>query len=104
MRLIVKLLASGAAAASATAALAIAAVIAAPPPAEAGYWRDNERRVGIWMFVRKAPDEELWEACRRVYGRDVYQVRGAGPRKARCYVDSSQIYNPGGSYRRDGRD
>ncbi len=103
MGLLIKLLTSGAAAASAAVALAVAAMTAAPLPAEAGYWRDNERRVGIWMFVRKAPDEELWEACRRVYGRDVYRVRGAGPRKARCYVDSSQIYNPGGFYRRDGR-
>jgi hypothetical protein len=104
MRRFIETLPATPAAATAVLAVTLAGMTAAPPPAEAGFWRDNERRVGIWMFVRKAPDEELWEACRRVYGRDVYRVRGAGPRKARCYVDSSQIYNPGGFYRRDGRD
>ena len=85
-------------------AIAAAAIAAAPSSAQAGYYYGNGGRTAVWMYVRKHPSEDIWEACRRVYGRDVYQVRGAGPRKARCFVDASQVGNPQGFYHSDGRD
>lgn len=78
-------------------ALAAATSMSIPAPqAEAGSYRGGDGVVGIWVFIRKHPAEDIWEACRRVYGRDVYQVRGAGSRKARCYVDASEAGNPRG--------
>jgi hypothetical protein len=50
----------------------------------------------VWVYIRKHPAEDIWEACRRVYNRDVYQVRGAGERRARCFVDASEVGNPRG--------
>jgi len=79
--------------------LALAATIlcaslsVAPPPAKAG----NYNRTGVWVYIHKDPSEDVWEACRHVYGRDVYQVRTAGPTKARCFVDASEVSNPRGS-------
>lgn len=81
-------------------ALAAAAVLtAATPfsaPADAGSYHGPAGRTAVWVYIRKAPDEDIWEACRRVYRRDVYQVRGAGPRRARCFVDASEVGNPQG--------
>ena len=64
--------------------------------AKAGVFSGNGGRTAIWVYIRKSPNEGIWEACRRVYRRDVYQVRGAGPRKARCYIDASEAGNPKG--------
>ncbi len=81
-------------------ALFTAAVMAAgltdTRPASAGSYSGNAGRTAIWVYIRKQPDEGIWEACRRVYRRDVYQVRGAGRRKARCFVDASEASNPRG--------
>lgn len=65
-------------------------------PASAGSFSSNAGRTALWVYIRKHPDEGIWEACRRVYRRDVYQVRGAGPRKARCFIDASEASNPRG--------
>ena len=67
-----------------------------PPPAQAGLFNNDAGRTATWVYIRKHPSEDIWEACRRVYGRDVYQVRGAGERRARCYIDASQVGNPAG--------
>ena len=67
----------------------------APPSAHAG----NYNRTGVWVYVYKDPSEDIWEACRHVYGRDVYQVRTAGPTRARCFVDASEVNNPQGATR-----
>ena len=65
-------------------------------PAQAGIFSNDAGRTATWVYIRKHPSEDIWEACRRVYGRDVYQVRGAGERRARCYIDASQVGNPAG--------
>ncbi len=85
--------------AAAILAIATLAATTATAPAEAGFWHRDNQRSAIWMYVDKRPGEDVWQACRRVYRRDVFQVRNAGPRRARCYVDSSQMNNPGGYYR-----
>ena len=66
------------------------------PQADAGSYRGQGGRTAVWVYIRKHPPEGIWEACRRVYRRDVYQVRGAGKRRARCYVDASEVGNPRG--------
>jgi hypothetical protein len=65
-------------------------------PASAGTFTGSGGRTAVWVYIRKSPAEGIWEACRRVYRRDVYQVRGAGPRKARCFIDASESSNPRG--------
>ena len=86
---------------SVTLALLAAARLAAvssgaSTPAQAGLYRGDAGRTASWVYIRKLPSEGIWEACRRVYRRDVYQVRGAGERRARCYVDASEVGNPAG--------
>ncbi len=72
--------------------------------ANAGSYRDAGR-TAIWVYIRAFADEDVWESCRRVYGRDVYQVRrGGGPREARCYIDASSVSDPRGYNRSRYRD
>jgi hypothetical protein len=78
------------------AAAVIAAGVTVTQTAHAGMFSGDAGRTAVWVYIRKSPDEGIWEACRRVYRRDVYQVRGAGPRKARCFVDASEVGNPRG--------
>ena len=78
-------------------ATVLAASMTVTRTADAGMFSGGDAgRTAVWVYIRKSPDEGIWEACRRVYRRDVYQVRGAGPRKARCYVDASEVGNPRG--------
>ena len=72
-----------------------ASISYAPSSAQAG----NYNRTGVWVYIYKDPSEDVWEACRHVYGRSVYQVRRAGPTRARCFVDASEVNNPQGSTR-----
>ncbi|MEO9877363.1 MAG: hypothetical protein ABJM26_10160 [Anderseniella sp.] len=72
--------------------------------ATAGSFRDSGR-TAIWVYIRAFPGEDVWESCRRVYRRDVYQVRrGGGPREARCYIDASSVGDPRGYNRSRYRD
>ena len=78
-------------------ATVLAASMTVTRTADAGMFSGGDAgRTAVWVYIRKSPDEGIWEACRRVYRRDVYQVRGAGPRKARCFVDASEVGNPRG--------
>ncbi len=77
-------------------AAAIVTGVTATRTASAGMFAGDSGLTALWVYIRKSPDEGIWEACRRVYRRDVYQVRGAGPRKARCFIDSSEASNPQG--------
>jgi len=59
--------------------------------ADAGRIR-GDGTVTIWVTVAAHPDEGLWEACRRVYQRDVYNVRGGRDIDlVRCEIDHSRI-------------
>ena len=72
--------------------------------ATAGSFRDAGR-TAVWVYIRAFPGEDVWESCRRVYRRDVYQVRrGGGPREARCYIDASSVGDPRGYSRSRYRD
>jgi len=70
---------------------AAAPLLSVSGPAHAGVFSSDAGRTAIWVFVRARAGEDVWETCRRVYQRDVYQVRGAGPGKARCYIDASRV-------------
>jgi hypothetical protein len=67
-----------------------------PSPAHAGLYAGDAGRTAVWVFVRAYKGEDVWETCRRVYQRDVYQVRGAGRGKARCFIDASRVSDPRG--------
>ncbi len=77
---------------------AVAAAIATGPlattPAAAGgpYYRNNGV-TAVWVNIKAFRGEGLWEACRRIYQRDVYQVRRGKSGQVRCKIDHSRIYD-----------
>ena len=78
-------------------AISLAALTSATPTATAGSFSNDAGRTAIWVYVRALRGEDVWETCRRVYRRDVYQVRGGGgPGEARCYIDASSVGDPRG--------
>ncbi|MGB5213175.1 MAG: hypothetical protein WBN88_05960 [Anderseniella sp.] len=86
-------------------AITFAAMTGGTPAATAGTFSSDSGRTAIWVYVRAFRGEDVWETCRRVYGRDVYQVRrGGGPGEARCYIDASSVSDPRGYNRSRYRD
>jgi len=76
--------------------LALGTVIFNSAPVNAQFgWIDNDGPVLIWVTIRAYPNEEPWQACRRVYQRDVYQAAGRPGNRVRCWIDHSRIYQPG---------
>ena len=63
--------------------------------AGASTYRGNDGPTLVWVTIKKLPSEGLWQACRRVYQRDVYIVLQSGSTKVRCKVDHSRIYQYG---------
>ena len=70
-------------------------VCAAQSSAAAQPFFDNDGPVLIWVAIKAYPDEGPWQACRRVYQRDVFQVADGPGNKVRCRIDHSRIYKPG---------
>lgn len=70
-------------------------------PSQAGIFSGDAGRTAVWVYVKAYQDEDVWETCRRVYQRDVYQVRGAGRGAARCYIDASRVGDPRGKATRN---
>ena len=86
-------------------ALTFGALTGGTTTATAGSYANDAGRTAIWVYVRALRGEDVWETCRRVYRRDVYQVRrGGGPGEARCYIDASSIGDPRGRIRSRYRD
>ena len=77
-------------------AFCLAALTSGPSTASAGSFKGGAGRTAVWVYVRALPGEGIWETCRRVYRRDVYQVRRGGPGEARCFIDASSIGDPRG--------
>jgi len=63
--------------------------------AKAQLFFDNDGPVLIWVTIKAHADEGQWQACRRVYQRDVFQVAAGPGNKVRCRIDHSRIYRPG---------
>ncbi len=76
--------------------LAIAAAIAigSVTSAQAGEFPDRGLTL-IWVTIKAYSGEGPWQACRRVYQRDVYQVTGYRGNKVRCRIEHSRIYQYG---------
>ena len=77
--------------------LAMAFVCIAQSSAGAQDFLDDGGPTLIWVTINAHSGEGPWEACRRLYQRDVYQVAGRSGNKVRCRIDSSRIYLPGQS-------
>jgi hypothetical protein len=74
---------------------AVAFACAAQSGAAAQPFFDNDGPVLIWVTIKAYSDEGPWQACRRVYQRDVFQVAAGPGNKVRCRIDHSRIYRPG---------
>lgn len=77
--------------------LALAFACVAHSSAEARDFIDDGGMALIWVTINAHSGEGPWQACRRLYQRDVYQVAGGSGNKVRCRIDSSRIYLPGQS-------
>lgn len=55
----------------------------------------GDRLTLVWVTIKAKPSEGLWEACRKVYQRDVYQVRRGPGFTVRCNIDHSRLYDFG---------
>jgi hypothetical protein len=75
--------------------VAMAVSLMSSGPATAQMFLDDDGPMLIWVTIKANPGEEMWQACRRVYQRDVYQVAAASRNKVRCRIDHSRIYQPG---------
>jgi hypothetical protein len=78
-------------------ATAILGTVLISPAASASIFTDGGA-TRVWVTIKAAPGEGRWEACRRVYQRDVYRVRRKSPRRVRCYIDHSRLFD-GSEYR-----
>lgn len=56
---------------------------------------EDDGPVLIWVTIKAYSGEGPWQACRRVYQRDVFQVSAGPSDKVRCRIDHSRIYQPG---------
>ena len=56
---------------------------------------DRDGPTLIWVTMNARGGEGPWEACRRKYQRDVFQVAGGPGRKVRCRIDHSRLYSRG---------
>ena len=74
---------------------AMAFASAAQSGAAAQPFFDNDGPVLIWVTIKAYRGEGPWQACRRVYQRDVFQVAAGPGSKVRCRIDHSRIYRPG---------
>jgi hypothetical protein len=64
-------------------------------PAQAGSFFGDDGPTLVWVTIRALPGESGWQACRRVYQRDVYVIGSRHGNRQRCRVDHSRIYQPG---------
>ncbi len=75
--------------------IAIAALFVISTTANAGALRRGDGPTLIWVKIKAIPGEARWEACRRVYQRDVYQVRRGSGNTMWCNILSHRIYDYG---------
>ncbi len=75
--------------------IAAAAVCAGSTAANAGAIKRGDGPTLIWVKIKASPGEARWEACRRFYQRDVYQVRRGSGNTMWCNILSDRIYDYG---------
>ena len=64
-------------------------------PANAGSFFGDDGPTLVWVTIKALPGEGNWQACRRVYQRDVYVIGARHGSRVRCKVDHSRIYQYG---------
>ncbi len=63
-------------------------------PSGAFEFRDNDGGLTlVWVKIKALPGEGRWQACRRVYQRDVYQVRRGRGNTMWCNVEHHRLYD-----------
>ncbi len=75
------------------ASIAAAAIAASASAAQAGLWINGDNITTIWVTIKAHRGEGSWEACRRLYQRDVYGVYRRSETTVRCRIDHSRIYD-----------
>ena len=60
---------------------------------QAGVWFNGDGLTTIWVTIKAHPDENSWQACRRLYQRDVYGVYRRSATRVRCRIDHSRVYD-----------
>ncbi len=78
----------------ATAAIAATALAISALPAAAGTFNDRGLTL-VWVTIKAHPGEDVWQACRRVYQRDVYVVQRSRGDNVRCKVEHHRLYDYG---------
>lgn len=76
-------------------AIVVISVCAMIANTKAGTFQRGDGLTLVWVTIETRPNEEPWEACRKVYQRDVYQVRRGPEFTVRCNIDHSRIYDYG---------
>ena len=74
------------------AAIAVSVIATA---ANAGSFRRGDGPTLVWVKIKANPGEARWHACRRVYQRDVYQVRRGSGNTMWCNILSHRIHDYG---------
>ena len=69
------------------------AVCVAFTAANAGTFRRGDGPTLIWVKIKAKPGEARWEACRRVYQRDVYHVRRGHGNTMWCNIEHHRLYD-----------
>lgn len=75
--------------------IATTAVCIVSIAANAGAIRRGDGPTLVWVKIKANPGETRWHACRRVYQRDVYQVRRGSGNTMWCNILSHRIYDYG---------
>ncbi len=75
--------------------IATVALFVVSSATNAGVFRRGDGPTLIWVKIKAKPGEARWQACRRVYQRDVYHVRRGPGNTMWCHIDHSRIYDYG---------
>ncbi len=73
--------------------IATATLFAIPAAADAQEFRSQTR---VWVKIKAKPGEGRWQACRRVFRHDVYQVRRGPGDTMWCNVEHHHLFDYGG--------
>jgi hypothetical protein len=71
----------------------------APGSADAGSFRRGDGPTLVWVKIKAKRGESRWQACRRVYQRDVYFVRRGKGGTMWCKILSHRLFDNAGRKR-----
>lgn len=63
--------------------------------ASADPYRPGDGITLIWVKIQARSGESRWQACRRVYQRDVYHVRRGQGNIMWCHIEHHRLYDYG---------